>query len=94
MRLIARGPLAEVALAAKAMEGADAEPILVFDEATGAVVDLDLRGEPAEIVQRLTGRAESNAAEDRRAEADRAKPGRGRPKLGVVAREVTLFPRH
>ena len=75
-RRIAHGSLIEVALAVKAC----AEPILVFDDATGRVVDLDLRGSDAEIADRL---------------ADRSEPprGRGRPKLGVVAREVTLLPR-
>ncbi|MGO9771170.1 MAG: DUF2239 family protein [Roseiarcus sp.] len=84
VRLIAAGPLTEVALAVKAALAAGAAgPALTFDDATGAVVDLDLRGSDAEIVARL------------RAAEDRAPPrGRGRPKLGVVAREVTLLPRH
>ncbi|MBS7541392.1 DUF2239 family protein [Ancylobacter lacus] len=93
------GPLAEVALAlARAPE---ADPVLVFDDATGAVVDLDLRGSDAAILERLSqppkpsaGRyrptagatAEAGATED-------GQRGRGRPKLGVVAREVTLLPR-
>jgi hypothetical protein len=83
---IARGPLSEVALAVKAAAPA-ADPILVFDDATGDVVDLDLRGDAAEVVARLAGRGPKAAA---------AAPaqGRGRPRLGVVAREVTLLPRH
>lgn len=78
--LLARGPLAAVALAVRARlaERPDAS-VLTFDDATGRVVDLDLRGSEAEIVARLGG------TEPR---------GRGRPKLGVVAREVTLLPRH
>ena len=85
VRLIAAGPLTEVALAVKAALAAGAAgPSLTFDDATGEVVDLDLRGSDAEIVARL------------RAGEDGAPPprGRGRPKLGVVAREVTLLPRH
>jgi hypothetical protein len=83
-RLIARGALADVALAVKAAgEASAAGPILVFDDATGRVIDLDLRGSDADIVARLQPSVE---AEEPR--------GRGRPKLGVIAREVTLLPRH
>lgn len=48
--------------------------VLIFDDASGEQVDLDLR-------------------EDRPVEAP-GRRGPGRPKLGVVAREVTLLPRH
>lgn len=77
---LAAGPLTEVALRVKAELAADpAARILVIDDETGRVVDLDLRGEDAEVLARLAPQ-----------EAPR---GRGRPKLGVVAREVTLLPR-
>jgi hypothetical protein len=87
MRRIARGPLIDVALAVKAAE-ADGEPgaILTFDDATGRVIDLDLRGDAADIAARLSGPAEAPSPPD-------APRGRGRPKLGVVPREVTLLPR-
>lgn len=55
--------------------------VLTFDDRTGRVVDLDLRGTPAEI----QGRYEEGAPRAR---------GVGRPRLGVVPREVTLLPRH
>ncbi len=84
-RLRHAGPLAEVALAlARSAGGADMA--LVFDDATGAVVDLDLRGSDAEILARLAGRSAAP-------QADEGQRGRGRPKLGVVAREITLLPR-
>jgi hypothetical protein len=83
---ITGGPLAAIALAVKAAFTADpAAAILVFDDATGKVVDLDLRGSDAEIAARYAPRTD---------EATDAPRGRGRPKLGVVAREVTLLPRH
>ncbi|MGX1742657.1 DUF2239 family protein [Bosea sp. NPDC055353] len=83
---IAGGPLAAIALAVKAAFTADpAAAILVFDDATGKVVDLDLRGSDAEIAARYAPRTD---------EATDTPRGRGRPKLGVVAREVTLLPRH
>ena len=77
---VARGPLADVALAVKALTDADpdAQP-LVFDDITGTVIDLDLRGDARAIVARLTPPEPAR--------------GRGRPRLGVVAREVTLLPR-
>ncbi len=56
--------------------------VIVFDDSTGSQIDLDLRGKPAEIAHVPAGMA---AAEPR---------GRGRPRLGVVAKEVTLLPRH
>lgn len=95
MRCIASGTLAEVALAAKSASAGEAEPILVFDHATGAVIDVDLRGDPAAIMRHLADRSRQHAAETQRpADAPTSKRGRGRPKLGVVSREVTLLPRH
>jgi uncharacterized protein len=83
--LLAAGPLAEVAMAVKqALEQGMGEPVLTFDDATGRVIDLDLRGSEADITARLSPSQPSNASAR----------GRGRPKLGVVAREVTLLPRH
>ena len=87
---IASGSLANVALAVKATLAADpAAAILVFDDETGKVVDLDLRGSDAEIAARY-----APPAGDAAATTNDAPRGRGRPKLGVVAREVTLLPRH
>jgi hypothetical protein len=84
---IAAGPLLDVAVAAK--ERLDREPgatLLVFDDETGRQIELDLRGSAADVARRL------------RRTGDRDQPAvprsAGRPKLGVVAREVTLLPRH
>lgn len=100
-RLIASGPLVDVALAIMASGALGGrEAVLTFDDANGKVVDLDLRGTTAEIVTRLAerGQLEQPAAASARKQAGErpATPsrGRGRPKLGVVAREVTLLPRH
>jgi hypothetical protein len=84
-RRLASGSLAEVALAVKRVEGRTSAPIAVFSDSTGRAVDLDLRGSDEDVVARL---AETLAPA---AETPR---GRGRPRLGVVAREVTLLPRH
>ncbi len=81
-RRLATGPLPEVALAViRALERGVAGPLLTFDDATGRAVDFDTRGSDAEVIARL-----SPASPEPR--------GPGRPKLGVIAREVTLLPRH
>jgi uncharacterized protein len=54
---------------------------LIFDAESGRQVDLDWRQAPA------TGPGQEAGASPPRS-------GKGRPKLGVVAREVTLLPRH
>ena len=49
-RRLASAPLIDVAMAVKAATAAGAEgPLLAFDDATGAVIDLDLRGSRADI---------------------------------------------
>ena len=74
-RKLASGSLEEVAAASLRSD----TPVLVFSDATGAQVDLDLRGSDDEV-----------RARHRPPQA--APRGRGRPRLGVVAREVTLLP--
>jgi hypothetical protein len=57
----------------------DQSTVRIFTQDGARPIDLDLRGTADDVVARLTI----------------APPkGRGRPKLGVVAREVTLLPRH
>jgi uncharacterized protein len=91
---LASGPLAEVALAVMKISGkAAVEPIVIFDDTNGRPIDLDLRGTERDILARLR----LPAANPDPPAGDQAAPeprGRGRPKLGVVAREVTLLPRH
>jgi uncharacterized protein len=79
---IAAGSLAEVAL--MAWDFAKSNPTtstLTFDRRTGKVIDLNMSGSRHDIVARY-------------ALKDEAVAKRGRPKLGVVAREITLMPRH
>lgn len=91
-RLFASGPAPEVALAIKAAVAVNGDAaLLVFDDRTGRQVDFDLRGGDEEIVARLTPAGSDGAPNDGAAPTRRAS---GRPKLGVVAREVTLLPRH
>ncbi len=78
-RMIARGVLPEVA---RVVHGFAGEQPIIFDDATGRSIDLDLRGSADDAAARVSSPTETS------------KPGRGRPKLGVTAREVTLLPRH
>jgi hypothetical protein len=97
-RRVAAGPPSRVALAVKNLaDGGEPAPVLVFDD-EGRVVDIDVRGTDADVLARLGfDGATANEPVDNGASPyrDSLTPrGRGRPKLGVVAREVTLLPRH
>jgi hypothetical protein len=86
---IATGDLNEVALKTKAVvDRGTTLPILIFNDLTGDLVEIDFRGSPADVARRLDARARDSHP------AVAAPRGPGRPKLGVVAREVTLLPRH
>ncbi|MGE0552491.1 MAG: DUF2239 family protein [Gemmatimonadales bacterium] len=92
VRMVASGPLARVAPALRA--ALDREPsgeCLAFDDATGTVVDLDLRGSVAEVGARYASGAVPEVQPPPREPARRSP---GRPRLGVVGRELTLLPRH
>lgn len=81
---LATGPLHEVAVAVLRAQLAQPQgPALVFSDASGQSADLDLRGGEEAVAARYTVAAPTPAPK-----------GRGRPKLGVVAREVTLLPEH
>lgn len=83
-RRLASGSLDQVALAAKkAVDRGAQQPVLIYNDHTGRAIDIDSRGSDGEILARLTRPAPPCPPR-----------GRGRPKLGVVAREVTLLPRH
>ncbi len=93
-RRIASGSLPAVAARVKALADRDRTArILVFDDRTSEPIDLDLRGSVKDVVARIAARAQRSAA-GTEAEAARVRSGPGRPRLGVVAREVTLLPRH
>ena len=96
VRRIAAGPLAEVALAVK--NTSDAQPqsrILVFNAQTSEPVEIDCRGSAADVVGRIAASTKDELPVVEAAPPEPAAPaGPGRPRLGVVAREVTLLPRH
>lgn len=82
---IGAGTVSDVARGAKAyLDGGGQEPVLIFDDHSGAQVELDLQGTLEEVIERIA--SDPDYAPSR--------PKVGRPKLGVVSREVTLLPRH
>ena len=91
-RRIGSGSLRDVGRAAReALDRRQHASILIFDGGTSGLVEIDFRGSVADVLARIPP-AEAPAAEEDTAVA--APRGPGRPKLGVVAREVTLLPRH
>lgn len=79
---IASGPRAELqAIVSAYLRDKPQAQALIFDSSSGRQVDLDWRP---------TAAAEAKPDAD----ANLQRTGKGRPKLGVVAREVTLLPRH
>ena len=79
--LLAAGTRDEVLAALKSHFDRDPGALaLTFEDQTGKQVDFDLRGTLADVLERYRPAP--------------ARVGPGRPKLGVVAREVSLLPRH
>ncbi|PUE10615.1 DUF2239 family protein [Limnohabitans sp. T6-20] len=107
-RCLARGPLADVALQVKA--ATEARPLarfMVFNALSSEIIDYDHRGSTDEVLARLAlahplaqvlaPASASSPTPTSDASTDNGalpRSGPGRPKLGVVAREVTLLPRH
>lgn len=90
--ILATGDLDTVARTCKTARDEDtADSIRVFDDRTGVRVDLELDGTLQEVADRIAWLQAYIAVEGQPEGAPR---GRGRPKLGVVAKEVTLLPRH
>jgi hypothetical protein len=91
-RRIGSGSLRDVARAAReALDRRRDASILIFESGSGAPVDIDLRGSVDDVLARIPPATTPPADEDTTIAAPR---GPGRPKLGVVAREITLLPRH
>ena len=87
---IASGELRHVAMKAKqAFDLHPERPVLVFDDADARTVEVPLELPAADLL-RLLAQPQLAASTD----AAPAPRRPGRPKLGVVAREITLLPRH
>lgn len=98
-RRIASGELGAVAAQLKPLMDAssDGTAVLMFEQASSARIELDWRGSLGDVLGRLPAAPPADVPGDDRATqaAEHAAPrGPGRPRLGVVAKEVTLLPRH
>lgn len=82
---IAAGTLVSITETVKTASDAGAPHLLVFDDATGRTMELDLRGSLHDVLGRLNSTTAASAPKT---------ATRGRPKLGVTPREVTLLPSH
>lgn len=81
----------------------NATSYLVFNDQNGTVIEIDLRGTAQEIYAKVietypalkeVATSTTDHSEIIKAEEKTTTRGRGRPKLGVIAKEVTLLPRH
>jgi hypothetical protein len=94
-RRIASGELKHVALKAKeVIDRGERAAVLIFDNVTSELIEVDFRGTAAEVLKRLTTPASEQVRPETSARAEDEVRRPGRPRLGVVAREVTLLPRH
>jgi len=95
-RRIASGDLLEVARRTKEiLDRGGFEPVLIFDDATSEQIELDFRGTAEDVLKRLLEiTSEGEAVEEVGLPEREPHRGPGRPRLGVIAREVTLLPRH
>ena len=86
--LLAHGNLEEVVIAVKkrSQKSQGLSPILIFSDLTGKQMDFNFNGSEKEVLQRLRVYLDDGPTP--------TISGPGRPKLGVVAREVSLLPRH
>ena len=84
--MIAEGRAGEVALRVKHLIATklDAQ-VLIFDDETSRPIEIDFEGTDEDVQKWIASWKPKEVA---------SATGPGRPKLGVVAREVTLLPRH
>jgi len=98
--IIARGEITEVVRRCKTrLDGGEESRIALYDDANGRAIDIDYSGGAAEVLARLgdhpiLGENARKPPADPPEQTGENPRGRGRPKLGVIAREVTLLPRH
>jgi hypothetical protein len=110
-RLLASGALRDVAQAVWHIlrdRAGSTDAVLIFDDDTGRVVDLEMRGDESDMLAHIDAHSlgtvdaranpsvagEMSTAEAPLVAGETIPRGRGRPRLGVVAREITLLPRH
>ncbi len=94
-RRIASGELREVVLKTKqVIDRGERAAVVIFDDTTSQLIEVDFRGTAVDVLNRLSEPESAGAPRCVEAHVTEAPRGPGRPRLGVVAREVTLLPRH
>lgn len=93
-KMLATGPVDSVITGVKKMiDDGEQNLILIFDDNDARPIEFDFRGTKDEVAARLPS-INQNTEISENLDVDETPKGPGRPKLGVVAREVTLLPRH
>lgn len=86
-KLVAQGTLSEVVLKIKKrLSKAAHSEALIFNDLTGGPVDFNFQGTEKDVQKRLSVFVSDKNPKEA--------TGPGRPRLGVVSREVSLFPAH
>lgn len=94
-QMVASGDLLQVALKVQEyVNQVGSAHVLIFDDVTSDVVEVDLRGTPEDLKRRIAAVETAAVQNGEPLVLDGGARKPGRPKLGVVAREVTLLPRH
>ena len=90
-RLIASGGLKPMLLQTKQrLDRGETDPVLIFEDQTGAQIDFDWRGSADDVLARLPLHPWFASPEAQ----GQLRMGPGRPKLGVVCKDVSMLPRH
>ncbi len=92
---IESGEIRDVAAKTKVvLDRGERAPVLIFDETSGELVEIDFRGSLQQVLDRLECPESKFELFEPEVPEQSTPRGRGRPRLGVVPREVTLLPRH
>jgi len=92
-RLVASGIMEQVVSKVKDIIAQDRlSQILIFNDSTSKQIEVDFRGTKDIVLERLAQHSDFDAV-IQHSDSEAPRPV-GRPKLGVVAGEVTLLPRH
>jgi hypothetical protein len=78
----------------RAIVAGEATEILIFEDSNARMVEIDFRGSPDDVQASVTRALGARPGLPIEAREEAPRRGPGRPRLGVVAREVTLLPRH
>src|SRR5262249_1844306 len=71
----------------KILNNGEDAPILIFDDKSSELIEVDFRGSIADVARRVVGKSAVPVP-------PQESRGPGRPKLGGVGREITVLPRH